>query len=62
MKVSLKTRFEQYKEYAKNIGFLFPKNRRILMRKNLSCVVMELKVALKYGERSDIDAINFIWS
>lgn len=52
---SLKTIFEQYKEYEKNFGFLFPKRLKEFDNKDPKLGCSCLEVALKYGERSDID-------
>ncbi|KAK9076784.1 hypothetical protein SSX86_005118 [Deinandra increscens subsp. villosa] len=54
--VSLEARFEQYKEYEKIFGFLFPKMLRELEETKLKSRCYFLQDALKYGENSDIDA------
>ncbi|KAK1423943.1 hypothetical protein QVD17_19254 [Tagetes erecta] len=53
---SLETRFEQYKQYEKLFGFLFPKKLRVLDEKTLKSCCFVLQDALKYEEKSDIDA------
>ncbi|KAI3709113.1 hypothetical protein L2E82_38872 [Cichorium intybus] len=55
-RASLKTRFEQYKEYENNFGFLFPKKLKEVNDKDLKLCCSRLEAALKYGEQSDIDA------
>ncbi|XP_052624888.1 uncharacterized protein LOC111898638 [Lactuca sativa] len=51
-----KTRFEQFKEYDKVFGFLFPQNLRGIEDKDLKLYCHRLEKALKFEERSDIDA------
>ncbi|KAI3737329.1 hypothetical protein L2E82_27327 [Cichorium intybus] len=53
---SLKTRFQQYKEYEEIFGFLFPKKLKEFDDKDLKSCCSRLEAALKYDERSDIDA------
>ncbi|XP_076921537.1 uncharacterized protein LOC143582989 [Bidens hawaiensis] len=53
---SLESRFEQYNEYEKLFGFLFPKKLKELEDKDLMSCCIILQDALKYGEASDIDA------
>ncbi|KAL7594457.1 hypothetical protein Lser_V15G30358 [Lactuca serriola] len=53
---SLETRFEQFKEYDKVFGFLFPHNLRGSEDKDLKSYCHRLEKALKFEERSDIDA------
>ncbi|XP_076907194.1 uncharacterized protein LOC143563568 [Bidens hawaiensis] len=53
---SLESRFEQYNEYKKLFGFLFPKKLKELEDKDLMSCCILLQDALKYGEASDIDA------
>ncbi|KAL6560427.1 hypothetical protein OROGR_003986 [Orobanche gracilis] len=55
-RTSLQTRFEQYEEYEKNFGFLFPKKLKEFDDKDLQLCCSRLEAALKYGERSDINA------
>ncbi|XP_076932580.1 uncharacterized protein LOC143598173 [Bidens hawaiensis] len=53
---SPESRFEQYNEYKKLFGFLFPKKLKELEDTDLmSCCVL-LQDALRYGEASAIDA------
>ncbi|XP_066337766.1 uncharacterized protein [Miscanthus floridulus] len=55
--VSLETRFEQYKEYQKNFGFLFTSETlRSLDNQSLKSSCDNLEVVLKKDEKSDIDA------
>ncbi|KAL7618807.1 uncharacterized protein LOC111896889 [Lactuca sativa] len=51
-----KTRFEQFKEYDKVFGFLFPQNLRGIEDKDLKLYCHRLEKALKFEERSNIDA------
>ncbi|XP_023766815.1 uncharacterized protein LOC111915381 [Lactuca sativa] len=53
---SLKTRFQQYKEYENVFGFLFPKKLKEFDVKNLKSCCNRLEAALKFGEQSDIDS------
>ncbi|XP_052621070.1 uncharacterized protein LOC111901968 [Lactuca sativa] len=53
---SLETRFEQFKEYDKMFGFLFTQNLRGIEDKDLKLYCHRLERALKFEERSDIDA------
>ncbi|KAI3744343.1 hypothetical protein L1987_57422 [Smallanthus sonchifolius] len=53
---SLETRFEQYKDFERLFGFLFPKKLRELDEKDLKSCCYRLQDALKYKEKSDIDA------
>ncbi|PWA70895.1 zinc finger MYM-type protein 1 [Artemisia annua] len=54
---SLKTRFEQYTEYENIFGFLFScAELKSYDDKSLKLSCSKLEVALKNGERSDIDA------
>ncbi|XP_052619612.1 uncharacterized protein LOC111878296 [Lactuca sativa] len=53
---SLETRFEQFKEYDKVFGFLFPHKLRGTEDKDLKSSCHRLEKALKFEERSDIDA------
>ncbi|KAI3811621.1 hypothetical protein L1987_21347 [Smallanthus sonchifolius] len=53
---SLETRFEQYKDFKRLFGFLFPKELRELDEKDLKSCCYRLQDALKYKEKSDIDA------
>ncbi|XP_023733537.2 uncharacterized protein LOC111881375 [Lactuca sativa] len=53
---SLETRFEQFKEYDRVFGFLFPHNLRGIEDKDLKSYCHRLEKALKFEERSDIDA------
>ncbi|XP_023729566.1 uncharacterized protein LOC111877276 [Lactuca sativa] len=53
---SLETRFEQFKEYDKLFGFLFPHNLKGMEDKDLKSSCHRLEKALKFEERSDIDA------
>ncbi|GJZ15530.1 zinc finger MYM-type protein 1-like protein [Tanacetum coccineum] len=55
--VSLRTRFEQYKEYEKVFGFLFSTHKLYSFDDNtLKSHCSHLKAALKNSERSDVDA------
>jgi hypothetical protein len=55
--VSLETRFEQYKEYQKNFGFLFTSETlRSLDNQSLKSSCDNLEAVLKKDEKSDIDA------
>jgi hypothetical protein len=55
--VSLETRFEQYKEYQKNFGFLFTSETlRSLDNQSLKSSCDNLEDVLKKDEKSDIDA------
>jgi len=55
--VSLETRFEQYKEYQKNFGFLFTSETlRSLDNQSLKSSCDNLEAVLKKNEKSDIDA------
>ncbi|GJU03954.1 zinc finger MYM-type protein 1-like protein [Tanacetum coccineum] len=54
---SLRTRFEQYTEYANIFGFLFSCDKlKSYDDKSLKLSCTQLEAALKNGERSDIDA------
>ncbi|XP_076881615.1 uncharacterized protein LOC143529786 [Bidens hawaiensis] len=53
---SLETRFEQYEQYEKLFGFLFPKKLKALDETKLKSCCYTLQEALKHGEESDIDA------
>ncbi|KAL7585893.1 hypothetical protein Lser_V15G42479 [Lactuca serriola] len=53
---SLETRFEQFKEYDKVFGFLFPHNLKEIEDKDLKSSCHRLEKALKFDEKSDIDA------
>ncbi|XP_021991444.1 zinc finger MYM-type protein 1-like [Helianthus annuus] len=53
---SLETRLEQYQQYKKIFGFLFPKNLRELTEKDLKSCCYGLQVALKFKDESDVDA------
>ncbi|XP_076897124.1 uncharacterized protein LOC143550346 [Bidens hawaiensis] len=53
---SLEKRFEQYQQYEKLFGFLFPKKLMELGEKDLKSYCYSLQDALKNGEESDIDA------
>ncbi|KAL7596136.1 hypothetical protein Lser_V15G31190 [Lactuca serriola] len=52
---SLETRFEQFKEYDKVFGFLFPQNLRGIEDKDLKLYCHRLEKTLKFEERSDND-------
>ncbi|PWA78549.1 zinc finger MYM-type protein 1 [Artemisia annua] len=55
--VSLRTRFEQYKEYEKVFGFLFTSGKLNSFDDNtLKSHCAHLEVALKNNEQSDVDA------
>jgi len=55
--VSLETRFEQYKEYQKNFGFLFTSETlRSLDNQSLKSSCDNLEAVLKKDEKSNIDA------
>ncbi|GJQ92838.1 zinc finger MYM-type protein 1-like protein [Tanacetum coccineum] len=55
--VSLRTRFEQYKEYEKVFGFLFTSRKLNSFDDNtLKSHCSHLEAALRNGERSDVDA------
>ncbi|GKA40753.1 zinc finger MYM-type protein 1-like protein [Tanacetum coccineum] len=55
--VSLRTRFEQYKEYEKVFGFLFSTHKLYSFDDNtLKSHCSHLEAALKNSERSDVDA------
>ncbi|XP_023736707.1 uncharacterized protein LOC111884638 [Lactuca sativa] len=54
--IERKKRFEQFKEYEKVFGFLFPHNLRGIKDKDLKSYCHHLEKALKFEERSDIDA------
>ncbi|XP_071699870.1 uncharacterized protein [Rutidosis leptorrhynchoides] len=53
--LSLKTRFDQFKNYDKLFGFLFPYNLRGIERKDLKSSCDNLENALKYEGKSDIN-------
>ncbi|KAF5785337.1 putative transcription factor and/or regulators TTF-type(Zn) family [Helianthus annuus] len=53
---SLETRFEQYQQYEKVFGFLFPKKLRELTEKDLKSRCYGLQDALKFKDESDVDA------
>ncbi|XP_052624860.1 uncharacterized protein LOC111905161 [Lactuca sativa] len=54
--IERKRRFEQFKEYDRVFGFLFPHNLRGIEDKDLKSYCHRLEKALKFEERSDIDA------
>ncbi|XP_076901444.1 uncharacterized protein LOC143555849 [Bidens hawaiensis] len=53
---SLETRFDQFKNYEKLFGFLFPQNLRGIEDEDLKLSCNFLESALKFEGRSDIDA------
>ncbi|XP_076942325.1 uncharacterized protein LOC143612162 [Bidens hawaiensis] len=53
---SLETRFEQYEQYEKLFGFLFPKNLKTLDETKLKSCCYTLQEALKHGDESDVYA------
>ncbi|XP_052625037.1 uncharacterized protein LOC111879880 [Lactuca sativa] len=53
--IERKRRFEQFKEYDRVFGFLFPHNLRGIEDKDLKSYCHRLEKALKFEERSDID-------
>ncbi|XP_071695377.1 uncharacterized protein [Rutidosis leptorrhynchoides] len=60
--LSLETRFEQFKNYDKLFGFLFPYNLRGIERKDLKSFSGNLENALKYEEKPISTVMNFIGS
>ncbi|KAL7585947.1 uncharacterized protein LOC111882578 [Lactuca sativa] len=52
---SPETRFEQFKEYEKVFGFLFPHNLKGIEDKDLKSSCHRLEKALEFQERSDTD-------
>ncbi|KAK9078008.1 hypothetical protein SSX86_002065 [Deinandra increscens subsp. villosa] len=54
--VSLEKRFDQYREYEKLFGFLFPNKLRELEDNELKSCCRVLQDDLKFHERTDIDA------
>ncbi|XP_076920463.1 uncharacterized protein LOC143581591 [Bidens hawaiensis] len=52
---SLETRFDQFKNYEKLFGFLFPQNLRRIENEILKLSCNLLEKALKFEERLDID-------
>ncbi|KAD4584607.1 hypothetical protein E3N88_22208 [Mikania micrantha] len=53
---SLETRFEQFKEFEKLFGFLFPRNLSGIEDKDLKLACHLLENALNFEKKSDIDA------
>ncbi|VFQ59895.1 unnamed protein product [Cuscuta campestris] len=53
---SLEMRFEQFKDYERLFGFLFPHKLSGIEEKELKLFCHQLENALKFEERSDIDA------
>ncbi|XP_071689120.1 uncharacterized protein [Rutidosis leptorrhynchoides] len=53
--LSLETRFDQFKNYEKLFGFLFPHNLRGIEDKDLKLFCNELENKLKYEGKSDIN-------
>ncbi|KAK1424137.1 hypothetical protein QVD17_19454 [Tagetes erecta] len=53
---SLDTRFQQFKEFEKLFGFLFPRVLRGIEDKDLQLSCKVLENALKFEDKSDIDA------